>query len=439
MTIGLRVGPFELVREATVPEPGDWYLGRRVQPARNTEAEVLVRLLRPDATEADRIDLENQFETLRAYSDAHIPSPVARFEGIAALAVVAHEGASLDRILAARKTGQLQMTPATALELCDELAVALLHVHQKGSHHGHLEPSLATVDDAGRVWLWGLGRTSPVSERWTSPEQARSQPTTAATDQWSLGAVLGALVLGVPPWRDADPLPAARRGDPSAFLGAIDTQWPALGRLLGRMMDPTPANRYPTLHHVRQELLALSRRAGGVSDLSRLSRVVGSAATDSQDVPTSGSESVPAAPIPQAPRTAEPTQEARTAEPAHQTPVAADPIGPPAPRPRRIDLPEEAMPVVGLVEEETLDLPPAPRWTEGGEGPTAVPLDEEAITEEFSDAAETDDGPAVFAVPTIPEYPASTLPSPDVTRVAPWAAAAMLLALAAYSAWHFWP
>ena len=47
--IGLRVGPYEIVEAAEVPETGSWYLARRTAYNRKQPSEILVRLMDHDA------------------------------------------------------------------------------------------------------------------------------------------------------------------------------------------------------------------------------------------------------------------------------------------------------------------------------------------------------------------------------------------------------
>lgn len=265
--IGLRVGPFEIRDEAPVPATGSWYRAHRTGLTRRKPAEVLVRLLGPAPSTRDLAAVQRQFDVLRSLDDPRLPKPVALYEGSGALAVEAADALPLDRIIEARLLGDVTMTPATLLDIALELVEALSHAHQRGVHHGHLNPGNVCLSDDGRLWVWGLGdgdARPPFA--WLPPERARSEAATAATDQWSLGALLVALVSGRSPWspsaHDVDP----RLGDVTAFVEPVARQWPALGRLARRMLEADPALRFPSLHPVRLELLALARRAGGTSD-----------------------------------------------------------------------------------------------------------------------------------------------------------------------------
>lgn len=265
--IGLRVGPFEIRDEAVVPATGSWYRAHRTGLTRRKPAEVLVRLLGPAPSSRELTAVQRQFDVLRSLDDPRLPRPVALYEGSGALAVEAADAMPLDRVIEARLLGDVTMTPATLLDIALELVESLSHAHQRGHHHGHLSPANVCLSEDGRLWIWGFGdHDARPPFAWLPPERARSEATTAATDQWSLGALLVALVSGRTPWspsaHDADP----RQGDINAFVEPVARQWPALGRLARRMLEADPGLRFPSLHPVRLELLALARRAGGTSD-----------------------------------------------------------------------------------------------------------------------------------------------------------------------------
>ncbi|MFT4625408.1 MAG: serine/threonine protein kinase [Myxococcota bacterium] len=264
--LGLRVGPFEIVDHARVPEPGEWFHARRTGITRRQPTEVLLRVLPPDASAEDRAALQRDFESLRGIDDPRVPGAVAFYEGSGAMAIALVHGVPLGRAIEGRRHGGIPMTPATLLDLALELAETLQRLHHRGRHHGHLSPEIIWLGPEGRVWIFGLaGAAEEPQERWCAPERARGNPPAMAADQWALGAIIASMISGHPPWRSEDVAAEARRGDPESMIAPVERQWPALGRLLRRMLDPHPQNRFASLHPVRQELLALSRKAGSAS------------------------------------------------------------------------------------------------------------------------------------------------------------------------------
>ncbi len=278
--IGLRVGPFEITEAASVPESGDWYRAKRTGMTRRKPQDVLVQVVHPDASHAERGQLQLHYDNLRGVEDARVPEAVAIYEGIGAIAISGVYGDGLDRVVDARRTNAVVMTPATLLDVLLEVAETLQHAHHRGRCHGHLSAENIWLSPEGQVWIFGFaaGSEAEISELWNPPERARGELATEATDQWSLAALAAALITGRVPWRNAD---QAQAGDPEQIVEPVERQWPALARLLRKMLDNRPSNRYPTMHQVRQQLLALSRKAGGTSDRRSLGMWLNDRASDS--------------------------------------------------------------------------------------------------------------------------------------------------------------
>jgi hypothetical protein len=265
--IGLRVGPFEIVEPARIPGPRRFYVARRTGMTRRQPAEVLVQLVEPDAPPEQRAALQRSFEVMKGLDDPRIPTAVGFYEGLGALATTHPGGAPLRVLVEARADDSIPMTPSTLLDVLLELAESLQRAHHRGAAHGHLGPDTVFLAPDGAVWMLGWGQPDQRAPApWLPPEHARGQGSTPATDQWSLAALATALITGRSPWPAEHALAAARAGDPSEIVGPVQRQWPALARLLRRMLDPHPANRFDSMHPVRQEMLGLARKAGGTSD-----------------------------------------------------------------------------------------------------------------------------------------------------------------------------
>ncbi len=248
--IGLRVGPFEVREAIRVPARGEWYLATRAGRQRPTE--VLVKLLPAEGSPSDRTALQAEFDTLRSLEGLRVPSPVAFYDGLGALAVAVPRSVPLSELVAERLIDRIQLSPSTLLDLALDLAETIQAAHHRGRVHGHLSPDQIGLAADGRLYVFGYGLGPWVSPMpgWAAPERTRGEPVGPAADQWALGAILVALVTG----------------RATADSSAVEAQWPALGRVLSRLLDPEPTQRFPAFPALRQELFSLSRRAGSASD-----------------------------------------------------------------------------------------------------------------------------------------------------------------------------
>ena len=140
------------------------------------------------------------------------------------------DGEDLATIL--RRSGALP--PRQAARIASGVGRALAAAHASGIVHRDVKPGNVLIGRDGRVKVVDFGIARAVAEaqvtlpgttlgsvHYFSPEQARGEPATAASDIYSLGIVLYEMLTGVRPWE----------GDSAASV--------ALARLSGPIPDPT--------------------------------------------------------------------------------------------------------------------------------------------------------------------------------------------------------
>lgn len=159
--------------------------------------------------------------------------------------------------LAERVARNGPLSSGEVTELAGTLLAALTAAHRAGVVHRDVKPANVLFDEKGRPHLadFGIATTRDATGGLTgdglvigtpaylSPEQARGEPATAASDVFSLGATLQFALTGEGPFGTGDPrvvLVRAARGDIASLPRSVDSP---LRRQIGRMLDSRPERR----------------------------------------------------------------------------------------------------------------------------------------------------------------------------------------------------
>ena len=224
------------------------------------ERDVAVKVLRPEyGADPDFID-RFRYEAQSAASLSH-PNVVAVHDYGADpvgpfIVMELVEGEDLSSIL--RKTGALP--PRAAARLVAQAARAVAAAHDRGFVHRDIKPGNILVTREGRVKVADFGIARALSEsaltlpgttlgsvHYFSPEQARGEMASPASDIYSLGIVLFELLTGRRPWTGdtAAAIATARLTgavpSPSAAHGGIP---PALEAITRRALATNPEDRF---------------------------------------------------------------------------------------------------------------------------------------------------------------------------------------------------
>ncbi len=181
--------------------------------------------------------------------------------------------------------------PEQAAEIGAQVAGGLAAAHARGTIHRDVKPSNILLGPDGRAKISDFGISRTVGDEtltqtgmlsgtpsYLSPEIARGEDPSPASDVWALGATLFAAVEGRPPYPS--------QPNPLATLANIVGQPPPLPERAGvltepirRMMDPDPQSRWAVadaahalrrVHarhrtdRTREETAALGRGAAGL-------------------------------------------------------------------------------------------------------------------------------------------------------------------------------
>ena len=226
-----------------------------------TGTAVAVKVLRPEIA-ADR-DLADRFrrEALAASVLRH-PNIVACLDTGTDpvgpyLVMELIEGEDLTTRLRREST----LPPADVARIGLDVARALGVAHERGIVHRDVKPGniLLATDGRALVTDFGIARLADDAEgsvpgtilgsvQYFSPEQAKGEGTTAASDVYGLGLVMYEALTGRRPWsgETSAAIALARIGAPAPSPRATRHEVPvALDAVVVRAMDPDPLRRYP--------------------------------------------------------------------------------------------------------------------------------------------------------------------------------------------------
>ena len=228
--IGLRLGPWRLLREIGRGGMGAVYLAERDDGEYHQQA--AIKLVRPgwDVGELlQRFRGERQIlASLNHPNIARLLDGGVSADGKPYLVLEYIEGSEISRYCNEQKLGI-----SARLQLFLTVCTAVAHAHQRLVVHRDLKPSNILVDDNGQVKLldFGIAKliepnaaiTAPASRMFTpeyaAPEQVRGETITTGVDVYALGLLLYELLTGRRPY-------GATASTPAAYEQAILTQEP---------------------------------------------------------------------------------------------------------------------------------------------------------------------------------------------------------------------
>jgi serine/threonine protein kinase len=249
------------------------------------DREVTVKVLRPEFAAQQEVAHRFQQEAQRIADLSH--------PNLAAVRAVGSEGATLYLVTEYLPAGSLRdrldrdqpIAVDEAVDIAISIAAGLVACHTQGILHGDLKPQnvMFTEQRAVKVADGGMGRILASAHRegkarlrepaaFLTPEEVAGQPLTPASDIYALGVTLYEMLTGRPPF-------LAETASETALLHlhqdvpSIQKQNPRvpapLTRIVRKMLNRDPQQRYASAQQVHQILLGYRRQR---ADLSRPAR-----------------------------------------------------------------------------------------------------------------------------------------------------------------------
>lgn len=198
---------------------------------------------------------------------------VGQQDGIYYIVMEYVEGETLKDIIC--KEGPLSVNKAVniAIMICD----GIHHAHEKGLIHKDIKPHNILITNNGMVKVADFGIAQAITSKtitfgdnvvgsvhYISPEQAKGQPVTPATDIYSLGCVLYEMLTGKIPFDAESPITVALKhihDEPVSPRTLNRNVPPGLEGIILKAMEKLPAHRYSSAEQMRNALLSIGTGA----------------------------------------------------------------------------------------------------------------------------------------------------------------------------------
>ncbi|MBQ7455851.1 MAG: Stk1 family PASTA domain-containing Ser/Thr kinase [Clostridia bacterium] len=226
-----------------------------------TGHDVAVKVLRPEFSKDEEFLERFEREALAASKMSHHNIvnllDVGEEEGLRYLVIEYVRGRTLKEIILEKG----RLPEKVAAQIAIRILSALQHAHDNGIIHRDIKPQNVLINAEGLVKVadFGIARVAGSntlskgdsvmgSVHYFSPEQARGEDVTAATDIYSVGVVMYEMLTGRVPFDGDTPVSIAMQHistPPKPLSQLVPEISPAMERVVLRAMAKDPAARYP--------------------------------------------------------------------------------------------------------------------------------------------------------------------------------------------------
>ncbi|MBR3741492.1 MAG: protein kinase [Clostridia bacterium] len=237
---------------------------------KRTGHNVAVKILRPeynqDADFCSRFEREAMAASKMSHHNIVNLLDVGQDDNMRYLVMEYVRGQTLKDVI--KQKGPLK--PAVAAQIGIRILSALQHAHKNGIIHRDIKPQNILVDSDGLIKVGDFGIARVVgsntistddivmgSVHYFSPEQAKGEPVTAASDLYSAGVVLYEMLTGKPPFDGDTPVAIAMQhiGSKAQSIREINPSVPpAMERVVEKAMEKRPERRYQSALEMAQDL-----------------------------------------------------------------------------------------------------------------------------------------------------------------------------------------
>jgi len=277
-----RLGSFILLEELGRGAMGCVYLAQDEQLGRLVALKVMRREYGDDPKMMETLQKEAQAMATLNHKNVVSVYSFGRESGQPYFVMELLQGERLDAMMA---DGGI-VNEVRLLEIALDVAGGLEAAGNAGMTHGDIKPANILMNDKGvaKVVDFGLARfMDPTAEieiwgtpYYIAPEKARKKGEDSRSDQYSLGATMFHALAGHPPFDGENPtkvvLAALKEETPDLLVDNPDL-CPKTVAVIRRMMDKTPARRYPTYASLTADLELALQEARAAAEARRLAEL----------------------------------------------------------------------------------------------------------------------------------------------------------------------